>query len=138
MTVHPADPVAPSSILVLTSLVYQLQGLDDEKAGLRVAQKDLRRQHVQLAEEKAAKDAHLVEQQARCRDVQMLKFGQEIDVSLLDTIGVRNHAAEDLKHALKRQVCGYLQQCALWALHLTETPQATKASVPNTCLFASL
>jgi len=49
----------------------------------------------------------LKEQQARCRDVQLLKFGQEIDVwALLDTIGVRNHEADNLRRALKQQVLG--------------------------------
>lgn len=81
-----------------------MQGLDDEKDELRAAQKDLRRKHVQLSEDKAAREAHVAEQQARCRDVQMLKFGQEIDTALLDTIGTRNRAADELRHALKQQV----------------------------------
>jgi hypothetical protein len=91
------------------------QGLEDEKGALRLAQKDLRRKHVQLAEERAAKDEHVLEQRARCRDVQMLKFGQEIDIALLDTIGARNRAADELRRALKEQVgmplCLCSQKC---------------------------
>jgi hypothetical protein len=82
-----------------------LQELDDEKAALRVEQRELRQKHRRLEEERTAKEAQLLEQRAKCRDVQLLKFGQEIDVSLLDTIGVSNNAVEGLKLSLKRQVC---------------------------------
>jgi len=34
----------------------------------------------------------------------MLKFGQVIDVSMLDTIGLRNKTADELREALKQQV----------------------------------
>lgn len=34
----------------------------------------------------------------------MLKFGQVIDVGMLDSIGVRNKSADELREALKGQV----------------------------------
>lgn len=71
---------------------------------LRTAQKDLRRQHATLQAEGAALADALAEQKARCRDVQLLKFGREIDVSLLDTVGRRNAAADELRAALQEQV----------------------------------
>ena len=83
---------------------FVMQELDAERAALRVTQKELRREHQHLAEAKAAKQAHVAEQEAKFRDVQMLKFGKEIDVALFDTIGLRNHTADDLREALKRQV----------------------------------
>jgi hypothetical protein len=64
----------------------------------------LRREHITLLEAKADWGLRLQEQQVRCRDVQLLKFGQEIDTALLDSIGLRNHAAEELKAALQHQV----------------------------------
>jgi hypothetical protein len=88
------------------------QGLEDEKAALRADQKALCREHQELLQAKAAWDARLQEQQARCRDVQLLKFGREIDTSLLDSIGARNLAAEDLRLALQQQV----RARASWAL----------------------
>jgi hypothetical protein len=83
-----------------------LQELDDERAALRHQQKELRRQHHQLQADREAKQGHLAELSAKCRDVQMLKFGQVIDVALLDTIGIRNRAADELREALKQQVSG--------------------------------
>lgn len=81
-----------------------LQELDDERATLRHQQKELRRQHTQLKSDKEAKQVHLAGLNAKCRDVQLLKFGQVIDVALLDTIGVRNKGADELREALKQQV----------------------------------
>lgn len=57
-----------------------------------------------VQEDKAVKEARLAELTAHCRDVQMLKFGQEIDVSMLDGIGLRNKTADDLREVLKGQV----------------------------------
>jgi hypothetical protein len=34
----------------------------------------------------------------------MLKFGQVIDVTMLDTLGLRNKGADELREALKSQV----------------------------------
>ena len=67
-------------------------------------QGQLRRQHKQLEGARAAKEVRLQEQRARCRDVQLLKFGHEIDVRLLEMVGVRNYAADELRAALKQQV----------------------------------
>jgi chromosome segregation ATPase len=84
--------------------MLRLQELDEERAALRQQQKELRRQHHQLQADKAAKQGHLAELSAKCRDVQLLKFGQVIDVALLDTIGIRNRAADELREAFKQQV----------------------------------
>lgn len=81
-----------------------MQELDHERAALRHQQKQLQHQHGQLHADQTAKQTHLSELNDRCRDVQMLKFGQVIDVSLLDTIGVRNKGTEVLKETLKQQV----------------------------------
>lgn len=55
-------------------------------------------------EDKASKEEHLAELTAHCTDVQMLKFGQVVDVSMLDTIGLRNKGADELREVLKAQV----------------------------------
>eukprot|EP00879_Flechtneria_rotunda_P013188 GHRR01013773.1.p1 GENE.GHRR01013773.1~~GHRR01013773.1.p1 ORF type:complete len:651 (+),score=294.03 GHRR01013773.1:456-2408(+) len=87
----------------LARLKQRMQELDTERAWLKQQQKELQRQASQLAADRAAKEAHLAELTGRCRDVQMLKFGQVIDVSLLDMIGVRNQGADELRKALKQQ-----------------------------------
>ncbi|GBF92886.1 cilia- and flagella-associated protein [Raphidocelis subcapitata] len=93
--------VVPQSCL--DRLAARAEELDAERAALQASQRELRRRHTKLVEDKAERDGQLEEQRARCRDVQLLKFGREMDVSLLDTIGVRNHAAEELQAALKQQ-----------------------------------
>lgn len=80
------------------------QGLDDESDELRTAYKSLHRARAALLEDQAARKQRLAEQKARCHDVQVLKFGQEIDLGLLDTIGVRHAAVDKLRAALKEQV----------------------------------
>ncbi|WIA29897.1 hypothetical protein OEZ86_012366 [Tetradesmus obliquus] len=98
----------------LGRLKQRMQELDEERAALRQQQKELRRQHHQLQADKAAKQGHLAELSAKCRDVQMLKFGQVIDVALLDTIGVRNRAADELREALKQQLSTGTRELAEW------------------------
>ena len=46
----------------------------------------------------------MAELTTHCTDVQMLKFGQVIDVSMLDSIGLRNKGADELRQILKNQV----------------------------------
>jgi hypothetical protein len=55
-------------------------------------------------EDKASKEAKLSELREHCTEVQLLKFGQVIDVGMLDSIGVRNKSADELREALKGQV----------------------------------
>jgi hypothetical protein len=113
------------------------QGLDNEKADLRLLQKDLRRQQAALLEEGREKNVQLAEQRARCRDVQLLKFGREIDAALLDTIGVRNHAAEELQQELKLQVCSCMcvwverWRGASWQLDYDQLVCARVCSIQN-------
>ena len=85
----------------LTRLRERIDELKDEKEQLRKNQKQLRREHVQLAKSRKVKEGKLKELEARARDVQMLKFGQEVDLDVLENISV-NKTAEDLKEQLKK------------------------------------
>jgi hypothetical protein len=80
------------------------QELDGECDALRQQQRELRTQHKQLQEDKAAKGTRLAELQGRAADVQRLKFGALIDVVLLDGISLRNRGADELRGALEQQV----------------------------------
>lgn len=53
-----------------------LQELADERSELKLAQQQLRHEHVQLLKDKTATQAKLAELQQKATDVQMLKFGQ--------------------------------------------------------------
>jgi hypothetical protein len=85
-------------------LLLALQELDDERAALKSHQVELRKAHTALHLEQEAKEAALQQAQAKCMDVQLLKFGAAIDVSLLDTLGVQHKGAEELKDQLRQQV----------------------------------
>jgi hypothetical protein len=50
--------------------------------------------------------AGLAAARARCADVQQLKFGGPVDVSLLDTLGVSHKGAAELRQQLHQQVGG--------------------------------
>lgn len=80
-----------------------LQELEVEKAALRGAQKELRREHAALLKDQAAKQARVSELAGKARDVQLLKFGREIDLELLDRVGA-SKGTEALREELKKQV----------------------------------
>ena len=63
---------------------------------------ELRKEHVQLNRDKRAKEAKIVELEKKAKDVAMLKFGQIIDLDVLDRLGT-NKGSEDLKETLKKQ-----------------------------------
>ena len=83
-------------LVELEKLRARIRELGDEKAALRKRQKALRTEHVTLHKEQAGKAEKLRELDARARDVQLLKFGQVIDLERIESVGI-NKAAEELK-----------------------------------------
>lgn len=79
-----------------------------ERHALKQHEKELQRQYKQLQSDKGDKLTILTALEGRSREVQLLKFGETIDTSLLDAIGIRNTEADELKQALKHQVSRYL------------------------------
>ena len=60
-----------------------------------------------------AKEGRINDLKSKARDIQLLKFGQLIDLDLLDRMGV-NRATEDLKENLKKQEAQFVQDLAEW------------------------
>jgi len=89
-----SDLVFPSE--ELEKLRARIKELAEEKMALRKRQKALRLEHVSLHREQSSKGEKLRELEARARDVQLLKFGQVIDLERIESVGV-NKAAEELK-----------------------------------------
>jgi hypothetical protein len=94
-----------SGALIFTStglerLKNRIQELGDEKMQLQKQYKDLKRVHKVLLRELQTKRNAIAVEQKKCEDVQMLKFGQIIDLSILAKVGVDEGAAE-LKRKLK-------------------------------------
>nr|A8J1V4.1 RecName: Full=Cilia- and flagella-associated protein 44 [Chlamydomonas reinhardtii] len=97
----------------LRRLQARVDELEEEKAGLRAAHKELRRQHAALLRDKADKEARVAELEARAHDVQMLKFGQVIDLELLDRVS-SSRGTEELREDLKKQELAYARELAEW------------------------
>ena len=97
----------------LESLRGRVKDLVQEKAALKRQQKELRKEHVQLQRSKKSKDQKIVELEKKAKDVQMLKFGQIIDLDLLDRIG-ESKGAEDLRESLQKQEAQHRKELAEW------------------------
>ena len=74
--------------------------MQSEKSDLRKRQKALRTEHVVLHREQAAKAEKLRELDARARDVQMLKFGQVINLEAIEAVSV-NKGADELRERIR-------------------------------------
>jgi len=71
----------------------------EEKQELRRRQKALRVEHQTMIREQTAREARAREHEARLNDVQMLKFGQMVDIEALDAVGV-NRSAEEVRRRI--------------------------------------
>mmetsp|Transcript_31350 Transcript_31350/g.43492 ORF Transcript_31350/g.43492 Transcript_31350/m.43492 type:complete len:486 (+) Transcript_31350:207-1664(+) len=122
----------------LRRLKMRIKELIQEKAQLRREQKELRRVHIQLHRDKKAKEQRIAELEGRAHDVQMLKFGQLIDLEVLDRMGA-NKGAEDLKDSLRRQENQHAQELQEWN-HKIELAQAelTEVTKQNTACLAAV
>ena len=90
-----------------------MQELAVEKRELRKMQHELKKQHVQLMRDKASKEQHLSELDSRAHDVQILKFGQVINLDLLDKIGPAQ-GADELRAALRLQEAAFSKTVREW------------------------
>ena len=106
------DLVFPSS--ELEQLRNRIKELGQEKADLRKRQKSLRVEHVSLVKAQGVKAQRLRELDARAVDVQMLKFGQIIDLERIESVGV-NKIAEELNEKIKKVEAA--QELALTQIH---------------------
>ena len=97
----------------LKRLEERVGELIEEKAQLKQEQKELRKQHKQMLRDKKLKEGRINELQSKARDIQLLKFGQLIDLDLLDKMGV-NKTTEDLKENLLGQEKQFIRDIAQW------------------------
>jgi len=121
----------------LARLAERIKELVGEKAALRRQQKELRREHIQLQKSKKEKQGRIAELDARAYDVQMLKFGQLIDLEMLDRVG-SNKGAEELKEQLAKQEAVFAAETKKWNAKLAQSQaELTNLTAENTaCLNA--
>jgi hypothetical protein len=116
----------------------RIKELISEKAQLKRKQKELRREHIQLHRDKKAKEQRIAELEGRAYDVQMLKFGQLIDLSVLDRMG-SNKGAEDLKEALKKQEVQHQLEIDEWNQKIEQAQlELTEVTKHNTACLAAV
>ncbi|BBN11831.1 cilia- and flagella-associated protein 44 [Marchantia polymorpha subsp. ruderalis] len=117
------DGVLPedlSGALVFDNAVFQ--GLTDiitehmkAKQALKELHKELRKEHQALNREKKSEDERTANIEARCVEVQMLKFGQCIDMEVLDVISKdMKKDTKDLKEQLRNQEANYGSELHDW------------------------
>ncbi|KAG2482730.1 hypothetical protein HYH03_018361 [Edaphochlamys debaryana] len=97
----------------LRRLQRRVEELEEEKSALRAAHKDLKREQAALLKDKSDKEKKVAELEARAHDVQMLKFGQVIDLELLDKVS-SSRGTEELKEELRKQEVQYTRELAEW------------------------
>ena len=109
-----------------------------EKAALRVQQRDLRREHVQLQRTRKERQGKIMDLEKRAVEVQMLKFGQLIDLEALDRAGMVNKGAEELREQLKSQEVQFAGEMKQWNSQMGLAQQElTRLTAENTaCLNA--
>uniref|UniRef100_A0A061QH80 Wd repeat-containing protein 52 n=2 Tax=Tetraselmis sp. GSL018 TaxID=582737 RepID=A0A061QH80_9CHLO len=103
----------------LEKLKSRIKELDYEKMSLRRQQQELRKEHQQLLRDKKAKESRLADLDKRAYNVQMLKFGQEIDLELLDRLGT-TRGAEELQEQLKTQEVSFAKELQEWDKKIEE------------------
>ena len=88
---------------VLDGLQRRIEELVGEKSALRRQQRDLRREHASLQKVKAERTEKNRELDASAVQMQMLKFGQLIDLEKLERAMIPKKGTEELKVMLKAQ-----------------------------------
>lgn len=113
-----------SNALIFTStglqkLKNRIQELTNEKLQLSKQFKDLKRGHKILLKELQVKRDQIAVEQKKCEDVQMLKFGQIIDLSILAKVGEDEGAAE-LRRKLKNLESSSVRKLSEWDIKIRE------------------
>jgi len=130
-------PADISNALIFTStglakLRNRILELQNEKVALTKQFKDLKRGHKVLLKELQSKRELIAVEQKRCQDVQMLKFGQIIDLSILAKVGVDEGAAE-LRRKLKNLEAGSVQKLNEWDKKIQDAKdELAKITAQNT------
>jgi len=84
----------------LSNLKARIKELEVENKALRQEFKNLHKEQSRLSREKKVKDAEISASNAKCDDLQMLKFGQIIDLEALDKVSV-SKTVDDLNEKIR-------------------------------------
>ena len=123
---------------VLDGLQRRIEELVGEKSALRKQQRDLRREHASLQKVKAERTEKNRELDASAVQMQMLKFGQLIDLEKLERAMIPKKGTEELKVMLKAQDAANREEKRKWNAELAKAQaELTRMTAQNTaCLNA--
>ncbi|KAI8619969.1 hypothetical protein BC830DRAFT_1059801, partial [Chytriomyces sp. MP71] len=122
----------------LHKLKNRIKELQQEKLDIRKNHKELKKMHVSLIKSRKEKQLKLTEFEGRAIDVQMLKFGQTIDLEKLERMGI-NRNADELREKLQKEDnkrMKELETCDRDIKHLKDT--LTDVTRQNTMLLENL
>ena len=102
----------------ISALKSRITEISQEKTAIKRSHHALRKSHITLTNSKIQKAAYVAEMTAKAEDVQMLKFGQLVDLEKLEKLGV-NRQAEELKERLKIEEIERMREIAARDVRLT-------------------
>lgn len=103
----------------LASLQRRIVELHAEKASLSRQFKELKKQHRVLLKELQLKREEIAVEKKKCEDVQMLKFGQIIDLNILEKVGADDGAGE-LRTKLQQLESSSVSRLSEWDARIAE------------------
>ncbi|XP_017572667.1 cilia- and flagella-associated protein 44 isoform X3 [Pygocentrus nattereri] len=115
------DDVVPSKLgmaLVLNTaavghLQERIKELQQEKNQQRELYRHARQQHVQLSHERREMEAKILELEARCERMMMMKFGKLVDLEALQTLS-GSRTLEEMRQESRVREAEYTQELKLW------------------------
>ena len=86
----------------LSQLKRRIKELHQEKTDIKKQHRELKKLHVSFNKSKKEKEQRVAELSEKTRDVQMLKFGQIVDLEKLEKLGATK-IADDIKEKLQKE-----------------------------------
>merc|ERR1719446_1429325 len=93
----------------LNTLYQKTEEISQSKKNLRQQQKEIKKQSTRLGRQIRIKSAEVAELSAKCTDVQVLKFGKEIDLEQIEKASI-NKEADELRDKLEKHERERLQK----------------------------
>ncbi|KAI9145545.1 hypothetical protein BKA69DRAFT_442216 [Paraphysoderma sedebokerense] len=116
----------------LDRLGNRIAELEQENVDIQREHKEMKKIHVGLRKSKREKQSKLAELEERSNEVQILKFGQIIDLEKLERIGV-NKTANELRSKLQEQDVQNLKEIHIANAEVTKLKdELTQATIQNT------
>ncbi|KAK9817328.1 hypothetical protein WJX74_006216 [Apatococcus lobatus] len=130
-----ATPHDLASVLVFSLMPNELQELETDRSGLLAKQRELQMQHDQMVSDRRTKQAQVAELQQRIVEVQQFKFGQIVNLEVLDTIGYHKGSAELHAKQAEQAVMHTKELAGLQSQSRLQRAEAAKLMQLNTQLL---